>query len=89
MPLCFVSIEYHLTGDNAVIYSSAQALLLQVRYSRTNGDILIGAGKVYADGKTESGFALVTKSDLARLSYPGNVEAIEIFRDLRLKEDSL
>ncbi|MDD5492345.1 MAG: hypothetical protein PHV60_06670 [bacterium] len=89
MPLCFVSIEYKLTGDNAVIYSSAQALLLQARHSRTKGDILIGAGKVYSDGTTESGFALLRKTELASLNYPGDTEAIELFRDLRKKEGSL
>lgn len=89
MPLCFVSIEYKLTGDNAVIYASSQALLLQARYSQASGDILIGAGKVYNDGRTESGFALVKKSELAGLNYPGNIEAIEIFRDLKKKEGLL
>ena len=83
MPLCFVSIENNLTGDNAVTYSSAPALLTHAALADTDGVILIGAGKVNADGAVESGFALVTQADVLRLGdvYDGE-EGIEIFRAL-------
>ena len=81
MPLCFFSIEHHLTGDNAVTYSSAEGLLTHARLADTEGAILIGAGKVNPDGAVESGFALATRVELASLPdrYAGK-EGIEIFR---------
>lgn len=83
MPLSFISIEKGLTGDNAVVYASARALVDYALHSPIDGDILIGAGKVYADGSVESGFALVDKSLLAALPvYDDETEAIEIFKYL-------
>lgn len=81
MPLCFVSIEYGLTGDNAVIYSSAAALIRQARYSSSQ-QVLMGAGKVYHNGKTESGFALLTKEEATSFELETDYEAIELFRKL-------
>lgn len=81
MPLCFVAIEHHLTGDNAVIYSAAASLLLCVLAAPPSRNILIGAGKVYKNGETQAGFALVDKQDLEHspfLSFTG--EAIEMFK---------
>jgi len=81
MPLCFISIVYCLKGDNAVIYGSGRSLLQHALYSPHQGQILLGAGKVYEDGRAEAGFALVSKSEIARspfLSCPG--EAVDIFR---------
>jgi hypothetical protein len=81
MPLCFVSIEHQLHGDNAVVYSSAAGLLTHALYAPGDGTVLIGAGKVYKTGKTESGLALIEKDEIEGspfLSYSG--EAIEIFR---------
>jgi hypothetical protein len=80
MPLSFISIEHHLTGDNAVIYSSAASLLLHALYALQE-PILIGAGKVYKSGKTEAGFALINKADIEAspfLSFTG--EATELFQ---------
>ncbi len=81
MPLCFVSVEHHLHGDNAVVYSSAAGLLQHALYAPGDELILIGAGKVDQDGKTESGFAFIEKGEIAGspfLSFTG--AAIEIFR---------
>lgn len=81
MPLCFVSIEHQLRGDNAVVYSSASGLLHHALYAPEDGPLLIGAGKVYQTGATECGFALVAKKEIedsSFLSFSG--EAIEIFR---------
>ena len=80
MPLSFVSIEHHLTGDNAVIYSSAASLLLHALYAPRE-PILIGAGKVYESGQTDAGFALINKADIEAspfLSFTG--EATELFQ---------
>lgn len=90
MTLCFISIEYNLTGDNAVIYSSASGLLTQALYAPTDGTIILGAGKVHKDGKVESGFSLIVKDDIANSSYlQSTVEAIEIFRDLSKERKSI
>lgn len=81
MPLSFVAIEHGLTGENAVIYASARGLLLQALQAPVSTGILIGCGKVFADGGVEAGFALVDKQDIEQspfLNHPG--EAIEIFR---------
>ena len=82
MPLSFISIVFNLTGTNAVVYSSASGLLLQVIYSVTSGDILLGASKTYTSGKVEIGFALVNRNEIDENlldSFQG--EAIEIFRE--------
>ena len=83
MPLCFFSIENNLMGDNAVIYSSASGLLIHAGLAETDGDILIGSGKVNADGSVESGFALLNKEELNHIkgNFEGK-ECIEIFRFL-------
>jgi hypothetical protein len=83
MPLCFFSIENNFTSDNAVIYSSAQGLLINAALAETDGDILIGSGKVNADGSVESGFALINKEELNLIKgdFEGK-EGIEIFRFL-------
>lgn len=81
MPLCFVSIEHQLRGDNAVVYSSAAALLAYARSSAWPGVQLIGAGKVYADGAVAVGMALALPGEIESLAQgipPG--EAIELFR---------
>ncbi|MCW5203555.1 hypothetical protein VU12_11535 [Desulfobulbus sp. US4] len=90
MPACFVSIEHNLTGDNAVIYASAQGLLAQAVTAEASGGtgddqdnrkILLGAGKVYSDGTVATGFALVTKEEAAASPFiRSEQEAVEIFR---------
>ncbi len=83
MPLCFFSIEHGLNGDNAVVYSSATGLLEHGLLSGCEGDVLLGAGKVNADGSVESGFALINPKEIAGLEgeYEG-MEGIDIFRKL-------
>jgi hypothetical protein len=81
MPLSFISINYGLRGDNAVIYSSASGLLLYALHSTHNNMMLLGAGKVYRDGKVEAGFALVGKNDIENSPFlSSNAESIELFR---------
>ncbi len=82
MPLSFVSIEFGLTGDNAVLYSSAAGLLLQAVSSVSDGPILLGASKAYHNGKAAAGFALIEKVEIINssfLNYKG--EAVNMFRD--------
>jgi hypothetical protein len=82
MPLCFISLNFGLEGDNAVIYSAASGLLHQALAAPVDTSILLGAGKSYADGTTEAGFAVVSKADIASSPYlSSTTEAVEIFRD--------
>lgn len=79
MPLSFVSIEHGLTGENAVIYASAQGLLQLALQAPVDSGILLGCGKVFHDGAVAAGFALVDKHEIANSpALPG--EAIELFR---------
>lgn len=80
MPLCFISQEHNLTGDNAVIYNSAAGLFIQAIHASGDLPVLLGAGKVHRDGRVESGFALARKEEIEK-ALPGNIdEAIDIFR---------
>jgi hypothetical protein len=82
MTLAFVAIENNLTGDNAVVYVSADSLLAYLSHAPPSDFILIGAGKVHNSGFTESGFAMVTHQEIGDLSIPGiETEAIELFRN--------
>jgi hypothetical protein len=84
MTLCFISIEHGFKGDNAVIYSSAFGLINNALYSNGADDVYIGAGKIYADGSVESGFALISKEELGKLpAFDSEMEAIELFKYLR------
>lgn len=81
MPLCFISQEHNLTGDNAVIYTSAHGLIIQAIHAPGNLPVLLGAGKVHRDGRVESGFTLALKEEIEKAPLPGDAdEAIEIFR---------
>jgi hypothetical protein len=81
MPLCFISLNYGLSGDNAVIYSAASALLCQALSAPVESPILLGAGKSHADGSVESGFAIVSKDEISCSQFlSSSVEAVEIFR---------
>ncbi len=81
MPLCFISIEFDLNGDNAVIYHSAQALLTQAMNSPSE-NVLIGAGKVHSSGQVETGFALLAPQQIQPLTkIDTTTEAIQLFRD--------
>lgn len=83
MPLCFISIENDLTGDNAVTYASANGLFTHARLADTDGMVVIGAGKVNADGAVESGFMLGSRDEIGKIgSGFGGKEGIEIFREL-------
>ncbi|UCE21747.1 MAG: hypothetical protein JSV46_05905 [Candidatus Aminicenantes bacterium] len=81
MPLSFVAIEHHLTGDNAVIYRSASGLLLLGLHSAFNGPMLLGAGKTHKNGKVDAGFAYVHKEEIDNSFFLSSTEeAVDIFR---------
>jgi hypothetical protein len=81
MPLCFISLNYGLCGDNAVVYSAASALLRQALFAPIESPILLGAGKAYADGCVEAGFAVASKEEISSSPFiSASVEAVEIFR---------
>jgi len=85
MPLCFASIEHGLNGDNAVLYSSVQALLQQALCAPGDGPVLLGAGKVHTGGLVECGVALVSRSEVENSPYrQASEEAIHWFRELAL-----
>jgi len=82
MPLCFISIEKNIKGDNAVVYSSGQGLLRHALYADNDMNILIGATRVYKSGKAESGFAIVDKDEIRCSKFLcGCDEAIDMFRE--------
>ena len=81
MPLSFASINYGLAGDNAVVYSSAGALLRQALCAPGDGPVLIGAGKAYRDGRVESGAAVVPRALIETSPWlRSEAEGIDIFR---------
>lgn len=83
MPLSFISIDKHLTGDNAVIYDSARGLIDCARNAPVEDLIIIGAGRVRRDGTVESGFAALSKLEIDALpEYEDEIQAVEIFRNL-------
>jgi hypothetical protein len=78
---CFVSIENGLKGDNAVLLSSASGLLYLATLAETEGPVLIGAGKLYADGTVECGFAEVMPCEIACHPMLNSLDdAIDLFR---------
>ena len=89
MPVCFISIEYGLVGDNASLCCGAAALLEQAKHSVYRGNIILGAGKLYPDGRIESAFAALTKAELNSIpQFSWDEDAIELFRVLE-KEKAL
>jgi len=87
MTHCFVSIEYGLKGDNAALMGSVSGLLYSALLSETEGPVLIGAGKLHADGCAESGFAEVFPSELTGHSLLGSPEeAIVFFRNSQINQ---
>ncbi len=83
MTLAFISIEQKLTGDNAVVYVSADSLLNYARVAPTTGPILIGAGQVDSEGNAASCFALVAKEELILLSpQKPDMQALALLRSL-------
>jgi len=81
MPLCLVSIAYGLRGDNAVVYSYADGLLLQALYGASEYPVVVGAGKVYADGRAEAGFAVVSREEVEAAPFRGSrEESINLLR---------
>jgi hypothetical protein len=81
MPLSFVAIENQLTGDNAVIYTSASGLLLLALHSVFNGPMLLGAGKTGKDGNVAIGFAYVEKKEIENSPFlSGTADAVDMFR---------
>ena len=87
MTLCFISIEYGLQGDNAAIYASAAGLLNNALYCNANNNIIIGSGKIYADGSVESGFALISKTEVSEIpTFDSDTEAIDMFKYLNKKQ---
>ena len=68
MPHCLISMEYGLKGENALFLNSLQGLLYSAKMCEHDGPLLIGAGKLYADGGAESGFAEILPVELDDLS---------------------
>lgn len=67
MPHCLISLEYGLKGENALFLDSLQGVLCSAKMCEHEGPVLIGAGKLYADGGAESGFAEILPEELDEL----------------------
>jgi hypothetical protein len=81
MPLSFISIEQGLTGDNGVVYGSARALLDLAHCAPASEAILLGSGKIQANGVVECGFVLTSRDSLDGMPQPDDgVEGIELLR---------
>jgi hypothetical protein len=81
MPLSLLSIEYGLTGDNAVIYASARGLLIQALHAPRKKRILLGCGKACKDGSIEAAFAIVDKEEIRNSPFlDDDDEGIRMFR---------
>lgn len=92
MPLCLVSIEYGLTGDNAALYASAKGLLMAAMHAPRERGVLLGAGKMRPDGGVETGFALIDREEIRGsrfLSDKNDAEGIEIFRSWHTERTDL
>ena len=82
MVSCMVAIENGLKGDNSLILDSASALLYAALSSPYSGEVIIGAGKMYADDVVECGLAFVLPSELAGHRMLGSdSRAIDFFRE--------
>lgn len=78
---CLVAIENGLKGDNGVLLTSASGLLYSGMLAETEGSVLIGAGKLYADGTVECGFAEGLPAEFAAHPLLDTLcDAIEIFQ---------
>lgn len=85
--ICLLAIEHGITGDNSLLLSSASGLLYSALLSDCEGEVIVGAGKLYSDGTVESGFAIGNAAEFA--NHPllnSSAEAIEIFRPQTEKE---
>lgn len=71
MPLCFVSIENELRGDNCVIYASCNGLISHILTSKTE-EAIIGATKVHPNGSVACSMALVKKDDVVDIDLSNN-----------------
>jgi len=84
---CFVSIENGLKGDNAVLLSSASGLLYMAMFAEKEDPVLIGAGKLYADGTVECGFAKVFPTEITNHPMLNSTDdAILLFKNLSLSD---
>lgn len=79
MPLCFASIEHKMTGDNAVLYGDVRGLFTQCLCSNS-AQVILGAGKSFADGSVQAGCAVATLEELMSSSWRNSTkEAIHFF----------
>lgn len=85
MPLCFLSMEFGLNGENAAVYDRGSSML-EVSVTMPGNEVIMGAGKIQQDGKVETGFAYLDKSCLEDVCKKyKTLPAIEIFK--RMCED--
>ena len=84
---CLVAIENGLKGDNGVFLTSASGLLYSALLTETEGTVLIGAGKLHADGTVECGFAEGLPAEF--MGHPlldTMSDAIEIFKPSKSRD---
>ncbi len=80
MPLSFVSINYGLTGDSAVVQCDARGLLLLASHSSTDVAVFLGAGRVFSDGGVAVGVAHLEKGELGDYAVVPGLDPVEMLR---------
>ena len=81
MPVACLAIAFGFTGDNAVVYASAQGLLACAKTSPAE-KILIGAGRGFRDGAVETAFALGARDEFADMVADNDYDAQRFVQSL-------
>lgn len=80
MPLCFVSIEHGLTGENAILYGTATSdVRSQVECMEPAGTVLLGAGHIHHDGSVDVGLALL-EGDLSLVPWETDTDVLTLLK---------
>ena len=80
MPLCFVSIEHGLTGENAILYGTATSdVRSQVECLEPAGRVLLGAGHIHHDGSVDVGIALL-EGDASLIPWETDVDVLSLLK---------
>lgn len=80
MPLCFVSIEHGLIGENAILYGTATSdVRSQVECMEPAGKVLLGAGHIHHDGSVDVGIALL-EGDASLIPWETDADVLSLLK---------
>lgn len=80
MPLCFVSIEHGLIGENAILYGTATSdVRSQVECMEPAGKVLLGAGHIHHDGSVDVGLALL-EGEASRIPWDSDADVLRLLK---------